>query len=580
MRTSNADPESTVPSAAGDLRAAQAGGMRRLPTVVGLMLALVVGTAAIQGQEAAPRPPAGLEAEYARAMKLIAERVGKSRPWIKRRPILGADGGMKMGGEQITAADENGITVTVIDKQGTRTVQRPWDSLDDARMTSLLKGVVDHQSAEDCLAAGMVALTRKQMDAAEQHFARAAKLGAKTERYQAPLAEAAFAGARKLNDEGKFAEAATELDKVKEKYPSWADSHKREVADALARAESGHAEGQAGKLLARGREVAKSQHISDRWDLKLICDELKTKYGKTQAAQNNQGELARWAQAVSGLGDFLIVRKDGEGQFTTIQEAVKIARPESLIQIEDDGSYNEKVVVPKEKEGLLLRGKEGRWPVITSFGERKGIDDLVTIEAKRSTVQHVILAHSAPSAQRCLSIKAGEFKLRQAVVFMVGADGLQSNLYAQISIVDSLILAHVHIRGKATVVNSLFLGAQAFFGQPAKLERCTFVGQLASAWGGAWINCLLGSIRPVAPETPPRIQTRNCNISGQFHKSIKPGKGCFREKPSFRDPKKLDFTPAKGTRTERLGVGCRYTPEMEEMRKRVLLLSKKGIIKL
>ena len=130
MRTSNADPEWTVPSAAGDLRAAHAGRMRSLRAIIAVGLVLVVGTAAVRGQEARAKPPAGLEAEYARAMKLLAERVGKSRPWIKRRPILGADGGIKTGGEQITAADENGITVTVIDKQGTRTVQRPWGSLD------------------------------------------------------------------------------------------------------------------------------------------------------------------------------------------------------------------------------------------------------------------------------------------------------------------------------------------------------------------------------------------------------------------------------------------------------------------
>ena len=68
------------------------------------------------------------------------------------------------------------------------------------------------------------------------------------------------------------------------------------------------------------------------------------------------------------LGKFLTVCRFTKADFTTVQEAIDAAPPNSLIEIQDSGVYNEKLAIPKEKEGLTLRGRKGCWPIVTSRG--------------------------------------------------------------------------------------------------------------------------------------------------------------------------------------------------------------------
>ena len=80
--------------------------------------------------------------------------------------------------------------------------------------------------------------------------------------------------------------------------------------------------------------------------------------------------LADFESALIGIGKLFTVSQIGNADFKTIQEAVDGVPPNSLIEIRDTGPYNEPIVIPKEKEGLTLRGRTGVYPILTSVGKR------------------------------------------------------------------------------------------------------------------------------------------------------------------------------------------------------------------
>lgn len=62
------------------------------------------------------------------------------------------------------------------------------------------------------------------------------------------------------------------------------------------------------------------------------------------------------------------------------------------------------------------------------------------------------------------------------------------------------------------------------------------------------------------------------------------GRGSFSSDPRFRDPAKLDYrlrlsSPCRGKASDGGDLGCRWTPEMVELLKKVRELRRRGIIK-
>ena len=63
--------------------------------------------------------------------------------------------------------------------------------------------------------------------------------------------------------------------------------------------------------------------------------------------KNGSHHFRKWPKAVADLGTKIVVRLDGKGNFTSIQAAIDSAAPNSLIEIEDNGPYDEGLLIPK-----------------------------------------------------------------------------------------------------------------------------------------------------------------------------------------------------------------------------------------
>jgi len=559
--------------------------------VLAAALAAVVTAMAAGGEDAkpqAPKPPPALQSEYAQAVRLVAERATVAKPWLRRQTILARDGTVKMGGERVTAADETHLTVTVIDKQGERAERRAWGRLEGAVVRSILTQVVNRKSAEDCLAAGVIALTWKQAADAERYFEAAARLGVKIDRYVEPIATAALADVQKLLAAGKHREALDGIARIRAKYAKWSADHRGALDAALARAKSGIAEAEAQQHIAAARKLAKSRSVSDRWDLKLALDEIRGKYAGSAAVRNSAAELKAWEAAVADLGAFLAVGKEGDGRLRTVQEGVNAAGERSLVEIQDDGPYYEKLVIPEGAAELVLRGKAGCWPVIASRRE-DGIGILVDarkIEDRKKreragtlTLSRLILAHAAPSGtkQACLSV-ARPVALRNVAVVMYGK-GLW--VRGTLSIEDSFLLT-APLGGRATAVNCLWIGGVEIGG--TRFDRCTMLGTVTgpTTGGVAFSDCIVHTIRsPGTYSHWEKVQLRNCNVFAKapFDGKVRQGKMWFADRPRFRDPHRLNYMPAANSVHWKRGVGCRYTPEMLEMANRLVQLRKQSIVK-
>ena len=70
-------------------------------------------------------------------------------------------------------------------------------------------------------------------------------------------------------------------------------------------------------------------------------------YADSQAVTDaaRKPSFAEMEEAVADLGQFITVRQDGKGDFTSIQAAIDAAPPNSLIEIQDNGPYNEKIII-------------------------------------------------------------------------------------------------------------------------------------------------------------------------------------------------------------------------------------------
>jgi len=74
------------------------------------------------------------------------------------------------------------------------------------------------------------------------------------------------------------------------------------------------------------------------------------------------------AKATEKLGKFITVRKDGKGDFKSIQAAIDAALPNSLIEVGDSGVYDGRIRV---KDDLSIRAAKEQWPIITYTGPKR-----------------------------------------------------------------------------------------------------------------------------------------------------------------------------------------------------------------
>jgi hypothetical protein len=302
------------------------------------------------------------------------------------------------------------------------------------------------------------------------------------------------------------------------------------------------------------------------------------------------------AQSVAALGRLITVRQDGKGDFTSSQAAIDAAPPNSLIEIQDNGPYNEKISIGQE--GLTIRGKPGCWPIITSVGPVTSFSILVEITAPRVSMERVVLSHAgaAGSAPYCV---LGPLSIRSSIVENGHVQMLFRGRNCQI---EECFVAGGGKVADATlsVRNTIWIGTLACWSnvQPrlenvlirggyeatrATMRLCTAEGILRATDGP---TRLTDSIVTSVQSGDPGTVIEHCDVYGNppFIDEAKPGKGCFSADPQFRDPANLDYrllptSPCIGKASDGGDIGCRYTPEMMEMIQKALELRAKGVIK-
>jgi len=541
----------------------------------------------------------------------IIAKINAAEPPLKKTDLM-----IRGTGGELTRADQNGITARLV---GGRIETLAWADVGPQAIEELVglarglapflsqtKKVPDplpESEAADHLAAGVLALASDDPTSAEKLFEQARSLGADIGPHLAPLASSAFAEAQELLAAAKFSETEALLANIEAKYAAtgWFASSQPALAAARAQAQASIYEAEAEQLYAEAAELFKEEQL---FDVKPPVEKLRTGYANSQAVTETarSPSFTELEEAVAQLGQFLTVRQDGQGDFTSIQASIDAAPPDSLIEIQDNGPYNEKIVIPEGKRGMTIRGRKSCWPTITSVGSITSFAVLVNVEAQGTTLNGLVLNHSgaAGNAPACLQIAQHKASLRIRSSMLIGCTWTDywRNMELDTCIVTrwafpqhdfvarNCIWLHTPhgIKSGNKFENVLFVkGFQNPCGACDFLS-CTINGRLTLQAGDAsLVNCIVSSVESPGPS--PRIE--HCNVFGippLYIDQAKPGEGCFSAPPMFVNPEGLDYrllptSPCIGRASDGGDIGCRYTPEMIEMCQKALELRAKGIIK-
>jgi tetratricopeptide (TPR) repeat protein len=463
----------------------------------------------------------------------------------------------------------------------------------------------------------LLALVARVPGLAERWFGEAAKLGAKVEEYAGPLAEAALAGAdedlrqaegllvagREALAAGKLPEAAKAFSQAEKRYRQ-AESALAELASKYAQAEwyrTGKVAVEAARQTARrgvvesGAEKLYAQAVQlfqekEFHDLKPLVDELKAQYGNTAVVTDagRKPPFAELEKATSGLGPRLTVALSGKADFRSIQAAIDAAHGGELIEILDDGPYNEYLLIPAARTGLTLRGKRGRWPVVTSLVPKPQPDKAVlAVSGTRITLQRLILLKLDPLLGRALLLdNPPKFTADSLLLFAPPGQGCALQGRAQFAPSDTrvqncLILGFFEGNNVAlTFSNCIYpLDCGISLYDPVVFQSCT-INTLVRCGEPSLIDCIVRDV--IIDPNNPRAKIENCATFGQG-RPPQEAKNSFLTNPMFRDPANLDYrlmpgSPCIGKASDGGDIGCRYTPEMIELCKVALELRRRGII--
>jgi len=515
----------------------------------------------------------------------IIEKTNKLKPWLRRGPaIVPGTRKIKTIGVQITQATEKSVTVSEVTISDKTSTDKPWSKLNNKEVGKLLKISISDNSTDDQLAAGLLSLIRSDAAAAEGYFDKAKSLGAKTERYLGPLAAAAFARVKKLVDKKKYTEAGAALKAFEKKYAEtpWMDSHEKELTTTRATVSEAAAE----KLYDQGVKLFKQRRFTD---LKEIVNKLAKDYRSSRVVidENRKPSFAEMELAAAKHGRLISVSKSGKTKYKTIQTAIKGAPPKSVIQIIDSAVYDEELIVPADKEGLTIRGKQGNWPVIKTGRDRK-----ISVRAPRVTIEHVVIVGSV------WVTRVDSFSMREVILigqnkcvsggnqceldtcFLSGETGGHHwDKPKKLSVSNSFIFRGIVIASTGDF-NNAFVSKKIECGT-VKLQSCTLLEGVRS---GSKEFTLLDSIVSCVEDSRGDSRIEHCDVFGKGYLLLaKAGKGCISKDPKFRDPEKLDYrlkpsSPCRKRASDGKDMGVRQTPEMTEIFNKALELRKNKII--
>ncbi|MHC4405921.1 MAG: protein kinase domain-containing protein, partial [Planctomycetota bacterium] len=511
----------------------------------------------------------------------IIAKINAADPRLKKSDLM-----IRGVGGEVAQADEDGITTELA--RG-KTESLAWQDVGLQAVEKLVEIAGGAQRADDWLAAGVLALASKDPTSAEKHFQRARSFGAEIGPYLAPLAATALGKAKELLEAEEFGKAVSALEEIQKDYAdiSWFASKKMTFDTAMEEAKAGLYKQEAEDLFV---EAAGLYAKKELFDLRPLVQRLRKEYPDSPAVTDTERKpsFAELEKGIADLGQFITVYLDGTGDFTSIQEAIDNTPPNSLIEIQDGGPYNEQIAC--NTEGLTLRGKKGCWPIITSSGRNRDFEVLVKVIAPSTTLGRLIFLHQTPigTQPRCLSVGGGarSFRMNSTVLYMHSADdALDFSASGTSSEVrDCLILTHCSLPSRlgsgVRLVNCLFPGEEVFARWPCEFRSCTVRTLVLCGRPELVFDSIVG--RLAIEDRTVRHRIENCDVVGP---RLPEGSAkSFSADPQFRNPANLDYrllptSPCIGKASDGGDIGCRYTPEMIEMCKIALELRAKGIIK-
>ena len=397
-------------------------------------------------------------------------------------------------------------------------------------------------------------------------------------------------------------EADAALGKLEQKYAKtpWFASHKADINAARAEAKAAVAEGEAEKLYAQAAALFKQNEL---FDLKPIIEKLKANYPKTRPVTDAERKpsFAEMADATRNLGRFITVRKDGKGDFREIQDAINSAPANSVVEIQDDGTY----LVPAPngvdllKEGMTLRGKKGCWPILA---QGSWISSAL-VSKPNVTIEHLVISYTfgpGDTNRQALGVAAGPFRVRSAILHTYRWQAIVAKGGTQCEVQGCVIIGSVSALGPASIRDSVCLqmpvetGGSATFQNvvmpslrangPSEIRFCTVPGSISLAQEP---NLILDSILGRVESAKEGSRVERCDVlagKAGYRGFAKPGSGCFSADPQFRDPENFDYrlkptSPCRKKASDGGDIGCRFTAEMLEVLEKAIELRKKGIIK-
>ena len=303
---------------------------------------------------------------------------------------------------------------------------------------------------------------------------------------------------------------------------------------------------------------------------------------------------------VANLGKRLTVRLDGKGDFPSIRQAIpRAAQANTVIEIQDNGPYYEKVVVPVSTANLTLHGKKGCWPVIASGGSLGAINEFIEVQAPGTELARLAIVHARPVDTNSFSLRiCSGCRVRSVIIwggytFRIGPNCELTNIIVAHrpedsgyfgdgpTVLKNLVWlprdAVVYMKG-CQVENALIPALRC----PGRtnLRFCTIPGQLQIEGEPCVVlDSLVGSLACGNPES--RIADSNvCSVFG----SAVLGRNCSQQAPEFVDAANGDYrlkprSPGRGKASDGGDRGFRYSPEIVEMWNVALALRARGVIK-
>ncbi|TVS15549.1 MAG: hypothetical protein EA424_15775 [Planctomycetaceae bacterium] len=518
----------------------------------------------------------------------IIERINTADPPLTKRALA-----LRGSGGDVIGADERGIQTKLTSGQDELLA---WDDLGSQAPGRLLQLAVDQEAPNDWLHAAIFAMAVGEDDLAERLLVRASQMDVDIQPYRETLARTALHEARELLDANEYKKAVQAMEMLESKYAdtSWLSAHQGAVAAVRSAAEQGVWQQQAEELFAQAVDRLEQNQL---FELRSLIDRLQTNYAGSHAVTDSDRNpsFGHLDAAVAELGERLTVRQDGRGDFTEIQAAIEAASPHSLIEIQDAGPYREPIVI--RKDGLVLRGRSGVWPIITSAGFPAAVEKLIQVAASDVQLEQLVVIHSniGGNDPRGIELRSSRgCRVSRLIAFcsghtialhgpdhhLVHVDHVfvPGEMHGMLHITNSIGLR----RTMASYAENSVLGAWDLRGDECEARRCVILDRVVLRPGSVLVDSIVPSVQ--ASDADVRIEF--CNVHGDppFIDRARGDEGCFPYPPMFAAPKNADYrlmpnSPGIGKASDGGDVGVRYTPGMVELIKRALELRARGNIK-